>query len=128
VAGEQLLHFSLGPAHRRAEQLILVRGGQPSGQELCRRHAERALSKQAEDLRECLACPCDLDAVIGLVLREMKLLHAVHMEGRKAGREVDRPVVHLGEVDDQFRDRVALSPHKPFHLRHELRIGKRSRR
>jgi hypothetical protein len=61
---------------------------------------------------------------IGLVLGEAKLPDTVRVQGREAGGEVDRAAVHLGQVHDQLRGRVAVASDETLHLGDELRVGK----
>src|SRR5687767_10702462 len=119
MPGEQLLDLSLGATSGRREKLVLVLGRQPPSQDLDGGQGEGTVFEQAEDPRERLARACDLYAVVGLVPGEMKLLEAIHVQRRVAGGEVDVTAVHLGQVNDQLRDRVVLAADEALDLGHQ---------
>jgi hypothetical protein len=52
----------------------------------------------------------------------MKLPKAIQVQRRVASGEMDVTAVHLGQVNDQLRDRVVLAPDEALHLGHELRV------
>jgi len=120
---QQLLHLALSLARGLREQLFMVVPRQVGREEPDRRQVQAPRSEQPEDCRMTSDDLGRLHAVVGLVLREEQHPRAIREEGSEPGPLVQPAAVQLGQVRDQGRGRLALTPGETRDLGLELAIG-----
>jgi len=101
--------------------MVLVR--EPWSQQADRREADRSLRETIQDHRKPPRRTRGLNAVVGLVLRQVQDFVAIREQGRRAFLQVEIPHVELDEVCDEARRYAALGLRELADRRDQLGIG-----
>jgi hypothetical protein len=122
------LNLGLSLATRGLEHLEMVGWSQMGREQSARRQAHRSRGEHVEDRRKSARRAGDLDACVGLRLRQTESIAAIDEERAVTLAQVHVARVQLGEMGHELCGRHTLARYEASHARDEVRVREATKR